>query len=60
MKEFEIKVFAGYTHGGEKYFNAFKEYVEAPSAAAAKKALRAQLKAEGYTNIELAEAIPCK
>ena len=59
MKEFEIKVFAGYTHGGEKYFNAFKEYVEAASAAEAKKVLRAQLKEEGYTNIKLSEVIPC-
>lgn len=59
MKEFEIKVFAGYTHGGEKYFNAFKEYVAATSAAEAKKVLRAQLKEEGYTNIKLSEVIPC-
>ena len=54
MKEFEIFVSAAYiTSGGSKEYNCFHEYVEAPTAAAAKKALRASLKADGYICIEM-------
>lgn len=54
MKEFEIHVSASYrTDGGSKEWNTFKEYVTAESAAAAKKQLRAELKAEGYHNIQM-------
>lgn len=58
MKEFEIFVCASYvTDGGSKYSNCFKEYVEARTAAEAKKALRASLKADGYINIKMDEPI---
>lgn len=54
MREYEIHVFASYrTDGGSKEWNTFKEYVTAKSAADAKKQLRAELKAEGYHNIQL-------
>ena len=57
MKEFEIHVSASYvTSGGSKEWNCFKEYVNAGTAAEAKKILRAELKAEGYKNITM-EAI---
>lgn len=57
MKEYEIHVSASYTtSGGSKEWNAFKEYVEAASAAEAKRILKAQLKADGYHNISM-EAI---
>ena len=57
MKEYEIHVSASYTTcGGSKEWNAFKEYVEAASAAEAKRILKAQLKADGYHNITM-EAI---
>ena len=56
MKTYEIHVSASYvTDGGSREWNAFKEYVEAPTAAAAKKALRAALKADGYTNIKMSD-----
>jgi len=57
MKEFEIKVFAGYVSGGQKYFNAFKEYVFASCETEAKKILKAELKKDGYVNIELSDVI---
>lgn len=54
MKTFEIHVSASYvTDGGAKEWNAFTEYVQAKSAAAAKKVLRAELKEDGYKNITL-------
>lgn len=59
MKEFEIKVFAGYKQGGETYYNCFKEYVNAKNATEAKKSLKAELREEGYIKIELTEVIPC-
>lgn len=60
MTQFEIHVSASYiTEGQEKAWNCFKEYVEAKSAAEAKKSLRAELKAEGYKNISM-EAIECE
>lgn len=59
MKEYEIKVFAGYKCGGEKYYNCFKEYVTAKTETEAKKLLKAELKNQGYIDIKLTEAIPC-
>jgi hypothetical protein len=54
MKTYEIHVSASYTtDGGSKEWNAFTEYVTAPSAAAAKKILRAELKEDGYKNIKM-------
>lgn len=54
MKEYEIHVSASYvTDGGSKEWNAFTEYVEAKSAAEAKRILKAELKAEGYRNITM-------
>lgn len=54
MKEYEIHVSASYvTDGGSKEWNAFTEYVEAKSAAEAKRILKAELKAEGYKNITM-------
>lgn len=54
MKTFEIHVSASYvTDGGSKEWNAFTEYVEANSAAEAKKILRAELKEDGYRNITM-------
>ncbi len=54
MKEYEIHVSASYTtSGGSKEWNAFTEYVNANSAAEAKRILRAELKAEGYHNITM-------
>ena len=57
MKEFEIKVFAGYISGGVKRFNCFKEYVEAVSETEAKKKLKTELKKDGYINIQLSDVI---
>ena len=57
MKEFEVKVFAGYISGGEKYYNCFKEYVEAGSETEAKKILKAELKKDGYIDIKLSDVI---
>lgn len=57
MKEFQIFVSASYiTDGGSKEFNCFKEFVEANNEKEAKNILKAELKAEGYKNIEM-EAI---
>ena len=54
MKEYEIHVSASYvTDGGSKEWNAFTKYVEAKSAAEAKRILKAELKAEGYKNITM-------
>ncbi len=54
MKEYEIHVSANYkTSGGSIEWNAFTEYVNANSAAEAKRILRAELKAEGYRRIEM-------
>ena len=54
MKEYEIHVSASYvTDGGSKEWNTFTEYVEAKSAAEAKRILAAELKAEGYHNITM-------
>jgi hypothetical protein len=55
MKEYEIHVCASYrTDGGNKEWNCFKEYVNADTAAEAKRILKAQLKEEGYHNITMA------
>ncbi len=55
MKEYEIHVCASYrTDGGSKEWNCFKEYVNADTAAEAKRILKAQLKEEGYHNITMA------
>ena len=54
MKEYEIHVSASYvTDGGSKEWNAFTEYMNANSAAEAKRILKADLKAEGYKNITM-------
>jgi hypothetical protein len=53
MKTFEIFVSASYIVSGSKHSNCFKEYVDARSAAEAKKALRASLKADGYICIKM-------
>lgn len=54
MKEFQIFVSASYiTDGGSKEWNAFKEYTKANSATEAKRNLKAELKADGYKNIEM-------
>jgi hypothetical protein len=58
MKTFEIFVSAGYiTDGGSKESNCFKEYVEAKTAADAKKILRSELKADGYICIKMDDPI---
>ena len=58
MKTFEIFVSACYTtYGGSVASNCFKEYIEAPTAAEAKRILRASLKADGYICIEMDEPI---
>ena len=55
MKEYEIHVCASYrTDGGSKEWNCFKEYVNADTAAEAKRILKAQLKEDGYHNITMA------
>lgn len=59
MKEFEIKVFASYISGGTKYYNCFKEYVNAESGTAAKKILKEALKKDGYKDIKLSDVIAC-
>lgn len=57
MKTYEIHISASYiTDGGSKEWNCFKEYVEAATAAEAKKQIKAELKADGYKNITM-EAI---
>ena len=53
MKTYEIHISASYTSAGSKHYNCFKEYREARTAAEAKKNLKAELKAEGYRNIEM-------
>ena len=54
MTEYEIHVSASYTtDGGSKEWNAFTEYVNANTAAEAKRILRAELRAEGYHNITM-------
>ena len=54
MKEYEIHVCASYkTDGGSKEWNCFKEYVNADTAAEAKRILKAQLKEDGYHNITM-------
>ena len=59
MKEFEIHVSESYiTDGGSEEWNCFKEYVTANTAAEAKKALKAELKADGYRHIEM-DAVSC-
>ena len=57
MKEFEIKVFAGYMVNENKKYNCFKEYVEAKNEAEAKRKLKAELKKDGYIDIELSDVI---
>ena len=55
MKEYEIHVSASYrTDGGSKEWSYFKEYINANTAAEAKRILKAQLKEDGYHNITLA------
>ena len=56
MKTYEIHISASYIAAGSRHYNSFKEYREAKSAAEAKKNLKAELRAEGYRNIEM-EAI---
>ena len=59
MKKFEIHVYASYiTDGGSEEWNCFKEYVAVETAAEAKKALRIELKADGYRKIEM-DVVPC-
>ena len=54
MKEYEIHVSASYiTDGGSKEWNAFTEYVNANTAAEAKRILKAELRSEGYHNITM-------
>lgn len=57
MKEFEIKVFASYMVNEHKEYNCFKEYVEAGNESEAKKKLKAELKKDGYIDIELSDVI---
>ena len=57
MKEYEIHISASYnTDGGTKEWSYFTEYVNANSAAEAKRIKKAELKADGYHNITM-EAI---
>lgn len=53
MKEYEVHVYAGYMVNDHKEYNCFKEYVEAETEAQAKKLVRAELKKDGYMNIQL-------
>lgn len=53
MKEFEIRVSASYIAAGSKYWNCFKEYVTAKNKTEARKILKAELKEDGYKNIEM-------
>lgn len=59
MKEYEIKVFASYMVNEHKEYNCFKEYVEAKNEAEAKRILKAELKKDGYKDIELSDVIAC-
>ncbi len=54
MKEYEIHISASYnTDGGTKEWSYFTEYVNASSAAEAKRIKKAELKADGYHNITM-------
>lgn len=58
MKEYEIKVCASYiTDGGSKEWNCFTVYVDAKSASEAKRIAKADLREEGYRNIEMSDVI---
>ena len=57
MKEFEIFVSAAYESAGSVYHNAFKVYVLAPTAEAAKESARLRLADENYIDVELDEPI---
>ncbi len=59
MKNYEIHVSASYiTDGGSEEWNCFKEYVTANTAAEAMKKLKAELRLDGYRNIEM-DAVAC-
>ena len=54
MNEYEIHISASYnTDGGTKEWSYFTEYVNANSAAEAKRIKTAELKADGYHNITM-------
>lgn len=58
MKEFEMFVYASYvTDGGSKEWNCFHWYETAENAKEAVKMARAELKEEGYKNIEISDVI---
>ena len=58
MKEYEIHVSASYkTDGGSTERNAFTEYVNANTAAEARRKLRAELRAAGYHNITFSDTL---
>lgn len=57
MKEFQIFVCASYRVNESKKYNCFKEYVKAKNEAEAAKKLTAELKKDGYIDIELSDII---
>ena len=59
MKEFEIFVSASYMVNEHKEWNCFHEYVTAKTEAEAKRKLKAELKKDGYIDIELSDIIAC-
>ena len=56
MKEFEIHAAVSYVSGGTRYHDCYLEYVNANTAAEAKKIYRAELKADGI-RLESADII---
>ena len=59
MKEYEIHASVTYTsQGGTQEYDSFLEYVTAKNASEAKKILRADLKADGFTTLNM-DAIVC-
>lgn len=56
MKEFEIHAEVSYMSGGTRYHNCYRDYVNANTAAEAKKIYKEQLKAEGI-RLESADII---
>ena len=57
MQEYEIKVTASYIPAGTKYWNSFKAYITANDPTEAQEKLKAELKQEGYIDIEISDVI---
>lgn len=60
MKEYQMHVFAAYKAGGETYHDCLEtQYATAKTAAEAKRIVKAELKKQGYFEIEFSEVMPC-